>query len=51
MLNLYGFPEEQPHPATACSWAPGRLDVFWRGSDSRLWHRWWENDGWQLQSF
>lgn len=27
------------------SWGPGRLDVFVRGSDKKLWHNWWEN-GW-----
>jgi hypothetical protein len=24
----------------AVSWAPGRIDVFTRGSDNRLWHAW-----------
>jgi hypothetical protein len=28
-----------------CSWAPGRLDVFVRGTDDALWHKWYE-DGW-----
>jgi Common central domain of tyrosinase/Polyphenol oxidase middle domain/Repeat of unknown function (DUF346) len=27
------------------SWASGRLDVFARGTDSALWHKWYEN-GW-----
>ena len=27
------------------SWGPGRLDVFVRGTDSRLYHKWFEN-GW-----
>jgi tyrosinase-like protein/polyphenol oxidase-like protein len=29
----------------AASWAPGRLDVFVRGTDSALWHKWFDN-GW-----
>ena len=29
----------------ASSWAPGRLDVFGRGTDSALWHKWYEG-GW-----
>jgi hypothetical protein len=29
----------------ATSWAPGRLDVFARGTDSALWHKWYDN-GW-----
>ena len=29
----------------ASSWAPGRLDVFARGTDSALWHKWYES-GW-----
>src|SRR3569833_2919476 len=43
-------------PAVA-SWADGRLDVFVRGTDSALWHRWysggwsgWENLGGTLTS-
>jgi Repeat of unknown function (DUF346) len=28
-----------------CSWGPGRLDVFVRGTDDALWHKWYE-DGW-----
>jgi hypothetical protein len=32
----------------ACSWAPGRLDVFARGTNNALWHRWYQNNwsGW-----
>jgi hypothetical protein len=29
----------------AASWASGRLDVFARGTDSALWHIWYDN-GW-----
>ncbi|WP_052914317.1 tyrosinase family protein [Protofrankia coriariae] len=29
----------------AASWGSGRLDVFARGTDSALWHRWYDN-GW-----
>jgi hypothetical protein len=28
-----------------CSWAQGRLDVFVRGSDNALWHKWYDG-GW-----
>lgn len=31
-------------PAVA-SWAPNRLDLFVVGTDSALWHKWW-NNGW-----
>ena len=32
-----------------CSWAPGRLDVFARGTDNALWHRWYDGgwSGWE----
>ena len=30
----------------ACSWGPGRLDVFGRGEDFALWHDWYDGDGW-----
>jgi hypothetical protein len=32
-----------------CSWAPGRLDVFARGMDNALWHRWYDGgwSGWE----
>jgi len=29
-----------------CSWAPGRLDVFARGTDNALWHKWWDGSSW-----
>ncbi|MEC5182518.1 hypothetical protein RCH07_003896 [Arthrobacter sp. CG_A4] len=31
------------------SWAPGRLDTFVRGTDSALWHKWFQNgwSGWE----
>jgi hypothetical protein len=28
------------------SWGPGRLDVFARGSDQQLWHRWFDSGRW-----
>ncbi len=31
---------------TVSSWAPGRLDVFARGQDNALWHKWWDGDSW-----
>lgn len=27
----------------AVSWAAGRVDLFWRGSDNALWHMWYDN--------
>ena len=32
-----------------CSWAPGRLDVFVRGTDNVLWHKWFQGgwSGWE----
>ena len=32
-----------------CSWGPGRLDVFVRGIDNGLWHKWFRNgwSGWE----
>lgn len=40
-----GFPFSGA-PAVA-SWMPGRLDVFVRGTDNRLFHRVFENEAWQ----
>jgi len=28
------------------SWGSNRLDVFARGSDNALWHKWWDTTGW-----
>ena len=35
-------------PAVA-SWSSGRLDVFVRGTDNALWHKWYQNSwsGWE----
>jgi len=35
-------------PATS-SWQPGRLDTFVRGTDNRLWHKWYQGSwsGWE----
>jgi hypothetical protein len=32
-------------PAVA-SWGNGRMDVFVRGTDSQLWHKWWNGTQW-----
>jgi repeat uncharacterized protein DUF346/IPT/TIG domain-containing protein len=34
---------------TAVSWGPGRIDVFARGPNADLWHKWWEGQwsGWE----
>ena len=31
----------------ACSWVPGRLDVFWVDGERGLWHRAWVSGTWQ----
>ena len=31
----------------ACSWGADRIDVFARGQDGQLWHRWYVPAGWQ----
>ena len=31
----------------AASWAANRLDVFARGTDNALWHRWWDGSAWR----
>ena len=28
------------------SWAANRLDTFVRGTDNRMWHKWWNGAGW-----
>ena len=28
------------------SWAANRLDVFVRGTDNALWHKWWNGSSW-----
>ena len=30
-----------------CSWGPGRLDVFGRGTDNALWHKWFTDGEWR----
>ena len=29
------------------SWGPGRFDIFVRGNDKQLWHRWFDAGAWQ----
>jgi hypothetical protein len=31
---------------TASTWGPGRLDVFVRGGDKALWHKWYDSGTW-----
>jgi hypothetical protein len=33
-------------PPQAVSWGPNRLDIFANGTDSALWHRWWNGSSW-----
>jgi hypothetical protein len=37
-------------PPTSTTWGPGRLDVFVRGTDNRLWHKWYDGawTSWEL---
>ena len=32
---------------SAVSWGPDRIDVVARGTDSAVWHRWWDGSSWQ----
>ena len=41
--DLGGVPTSAP---AAASWAPGRQDVFVRGTDGALWHHWWDRPNW-----
>jgi hypothetical protein len=42
-VGLGGVLRSQP---AAVSWASGRLDVFARGGDDALWHRWYASGAW-----
>jgi hypothetical protein len=33
-------------PPVSVSWGPDRIDVFTMGTDSALWHRWWDGNAW-----
>jgi hypothetical protein len=33
-------------PPDAVAWGPNRLDIFANGTDSALWHRWWNGASW-----
>jgi hypothetical protein len=33
-------------PPKVVAWGPDRLDVFAVGTDSALWHRWWDGSAW-----
>ncbi len=33
-------------PPRVVAWAPNRLDIFVVGTDSALWHRWWNGSAW-----
>jgi hypothetical protein len=32
----------------ACTWGPGRVDIFYRGQNDHLWHRWFDG-GWHAE--
>ena len=40
--NLGGYLTSSP---TVSSWGPNRLDVFAKGGDSKLWHKYWNGTG------
>jgi hypothetical protein len=33
-------------PPAACSWGPGRMDVFVRGPGGEMLHKWWDGKDW-----
>ena len=35
------------HGVTVSSWAANRLDCFVVGTDSAMWHRWWDGSAWR----
>ena len=41
--SLGGILESSPR---VVAWAPNRLDIFVVGTDSALWHRWWDGSSW-----
>jgi hypothetical protein len=41
--SLGGVLQSEP---VAVSWGPDRIDVFAVGTDSGLWHRWWDGASW-----
>jgi hypothetical protein len=42
--NLGGIITSKP---SAVSWGPNRIDVVARGTDSVVWHRWWDGTAWK----
>jgi Repeat of unknown function (DUF346) len=40
---LNGVIKEDPG---VCSWGPNRLDIFARGQDNALWHKYWNGSSW-----
>ena len=41
--SLSGVLESSPR---VVAWAPNRLDIFVVGTDTALWHRWWDGSSW-----
>src|SRR6202035_3085363 len=41
--SLGGQISEAP---TAVSWGENRLDLFARGTDNAVWHKWWDGSNW-----
>jgi 3D (Asp-Asp-Asp) domain-containing protein len=32
--------------STAVSWGSNRIDIFVKGTDNALWHKWWDGSRW-----
>jgi len=41
--NLGGVITTAP---TAASWGSNRIDIFARGQNNAMWHKWWNGNGW-----
>jgi hypothetical protein len=46
MTAAYGYIAKPTSTVAACSWAPDRLDLFWRGTNDHLMHAWWHGGTW-----
>lgn len=50
MFQYEAFPESCTTQPAACSWAPNRINVFWRGQQDRLFWRWHDGVAWSMRS-
>jgi hypothetical protein len=51
MNAAFGYTKPKPGSSVAaCSWEPGRVDLFWRSADDHLRHAWYPfNGGWSWE--